>query len=167
VKRWKLYAGGALAAAAACAPQGAGDRPRSGIDPIRVEGELPCDVEKILANVCQYCHTSPPRNGAPFPLVTYSDTQQRVDGRPIYEYMGIAVGMGRMPLAPMSLTADERAVLVAWSTDGGQRRPDGASCTAVDAGPADAREDVKDGACDATPDAGPADAGGDADEDAG
>ena len=36
---------------------------------------LPCEVFTILADNCHSCHTDPPANGAPFPLLTYEDTQ--------------------------------------------------------------------------------------------
>jgi hypothetical protein len=149
----------------ACAPKSNVDPAKSG-GQIRVEGDLPCDVEVILANVCQYCHTSPPRNGAPFPLVTYSDTQAQIDGRPVYEYMETALAMGRMPLPPMSLTAKERATLIAWAADGGPRRAT-VSCAIGDGGLADAARDAADAAVDGEgpPDA--ADAGEDGGDDSG
>ncbi len=34
---------------------------------------LPCDVAQVLQNYCTSCHGNPPTNGAPIPLVTYSD----------------------------------------------------------------------------------------------
>ena len=38
-------------------------------------GDLPCDVAAVLESKCQPCHTSPPANGAPFPLLTYEDLE--------------------------------------------------------------------------------------------
>ncbi len=35
-----------------------------------------CDVAPVLAAKCQRCHGAPPEHGAPFPLVTYEDTQR-------------------------------------------------------------------------------------------
>jgi hypothetical protein len=37
-------------------------------------GDLPCDVAAVLA-ICQNCHQNPPVRGAPFPFMTYEDTQ--------------------------------------------------------------------------------------------
>lgn len=135
---------GALALLLSCAPSSATDKARSGGDPIQIEGELPCDVDRILSTVCQYCHTRPPRNGAPFSLVTYGDTQVIVDGRPVVSYVAAAVASGRMPLAPMSLTEQERTLLVEWASRGGPRRE--GSCTTKDAG---AEEDAADAHVDA------------------
>jgi hypothetical protein len=76
--------------------------------------ELPCDVDRVLVSVCQQCHASPPRNQAPFPLVTYTDTQMVVTGQPLWTYMLAALKAGRMPLPPALLSDDDRGVLVRW-----------------------------------------------------
>jgi hypothetical protein len=34
---------------------------------------LPCDVTQLLSNYCTGCHSNPPLNGAPMPLVTLAD----------------------------------------------------------------------------------------------
>ncbi|HTJ81886.1 MAG TPA: hypothetical protein VL400_09170 [Polyangiaceae bacterium] len=36
---------------------------------------LPCDVMDVLQRNCQGCHTDPPKNNAPMPLLDYDDTQ--------------------------------------------------------------------------------------------
>lgn len=41
-------------------------------DPGPVSSEFPCDVAALL-QTCQGCHSSPPRGGAPFPLMTRAD----------------------------------------------------------------------------------------------
>ena len=165
--QWLILTGGALVMALACAPRGTAESRKTGGEFVVVDGDLPCDVDRILAKVCQHCHTSPPRNGAPFALVTYSDTQQKIDGRPIYEYMGIAVGAGRMPLPPMSLTPTERTILVAWTGDGGKPLTPGTSCALADAGENDGSNAVRDAGTDSSSADGAADAEADADEDAG
>jgi len=38
-------------------------------------GGLPCNVKDLMQTRCQSCHSSPPRNGAPFSLVSFSDVQ--------------------------------------------------------------------------------------------
>lgn len=139
-KVW-TFAVGALALPLSCAPSSVTDKARSGGDPIQIEGDLPCDIEKILGDVCQHCHTRPPRNGAPFPLVTYGDTQAMIDGRIVVSYVGEAVAAGRMPLAPMTLSEAQRAVLVAWASQGGPRRE--GSCSTNDAGVKDAAPEAR------------------------
>ncbi len=42
-------------------------------------GDLPCDVAGVLM-ICQNCHQMPPVRGAPFPFLTYEDTQQTYFG---------------------------------------------------------------------------------------
>jgi hypothetical protein len=37
-------------------------------------GDLPCDVAQVLS-ICQNCHQMPPVRGAPFPFMTFEDTQ--------------------------------------------------------------------------------------------
>jgi hypothetical protein len=37
-------------------------------------GDLPCDVAAVLS-ICQNCHQMPPVRTAPFPFMTYEDTQ--------------------------------------------------------------------------------------------
>src|SRR5690348_1039123 len=51
-----------------------------------------CDARAVLAAKCWRCHTDPPKNGAPFSLLRYEDTQV-IDGRgvPRYERMYDAV----------------------------------------------------------------------------
>jgi hypothetical protein len=39
------------------------------------QGDLPCAVAQVL-EICQNCHQNPPVRGAPFPFLTYEDTQK-------------------------------------------------------------------------------------------
>jgi hypothetical protein len=39
-------------------------------------GDYPCDIFAIVHNNCHRCHQQPQKNGAPFPLLNYADTQQ-------------------------------------------------------------------------------------------
>jgi hypothetical protein len=50
--------------------------PDSGVDACSQStvGDLPCDVAAVL-EICQNCHTMPPVRMAPFPFLTYEDTQ--------------------------------------------------------------------------------------------
>jgi uncharacterized membrane protein len=87
-----------------------------------------CQVQTVLEQKCQRCHTDPPDNGAPFPLVTYEDTQV-VDRREIsrLQRMHDAVESEYMPATWMKLdppvqglTANERAVILDWASAGGE-----------------------------------------------
>jgi hypothetical protein len=81
-----------------------------------------CQAEKVLHEVCQRCHQDPPLNGAPFPLVTYADTQVvPMDGIPRWQRMERAVESGFMPLRGLDLdppveelTCEQRSTLLGW-----------------------------------------------------
>jgi uncharacterized membrane protein len=85
-----------------------------------------CEMQAILQAKCQRCHDSPLAHGAPFPLLTYSDTQARdKKGHARFEQMANAIDTDYMPpqfidldppVAPLS--AGERALLLAWCAQG-------------------------------------------------
>jgi uncharacterized membrane protein len=85
-----------------------------------------CEIQAVLSAKCQRCHRSPLEHGAPFPLLTYGDTQARDSkGKARFEQMASAVDAEYMPpqfieLAPpvALLTADERTALLAWCSQG-------------------------------------------------
>jgi hypothetical protein len=85
-----------------------------------------CEIQAILGAKCQRCHGSPLAHGAPFPLLTYSDTQARDNkGHARFEQMANAIDTEYMPpqfidLDPpvALLTTDERALLLAWCAQG-------------------------------------------------
>ena len=86
-----------------------------------------CAAQQVLVAKCQRCHTAPPEHGAPFPLVTYDDTQV-VNARGEARFIAIdaAVSKDYMPpsfitLEPpvAKLTEPERDVLLAWCRAGG------------------------------------------------
>jgi hypothetical protein len=68
----------------------------------------------VLESVCQQCHSSPPKRGAPFALVTYGDVQATLDGRPIAYWMEQAVTGSDMPLPPVELPDRDRDMLLQW-----------------------------------------------------
>jgi uncharacterized membrane protein len=114
-----------------------------------VAGDLPCDVEHVLVTVCQHCHTSPPRNEAPFPLVTYADTQVTMSGHPVWTFMLVVLESERMPLPPVQIEPRDRATLLAWLRAGAPAASGKSNCAARDASPADDAPDV------GAPDTGP------------
>jgi hypothetical protein len=91
-------------------------------------GEIPCASRAVLKNVCQNCHTNPPRNGAPFSQLTYQDIDSELDGEPAWARMRDAVREGRMPLAPYDLTDDQRRVLLEWLDQDAPPAPVGTVC---------------------------------------
>jgi uncharacterized membrane protein len=79
---------------------------------------FPCDVERIMQNVCQQCHSDPPVNGAPFPLVRYQDTQKMILDQPVTSAMLTDVEGRLMPRAPVVMSDLDRAALVTWLRNG-------------------------------------------------
>lgn len=92
--------------------------------PLPASGDIPCDVFKVIHGVCNRCHADPPLIGAPFPLLTYEDTQMPYDthGKLRYQRMREVIqpdGVPRMPLQSSTimvppLTDAEFATLDAW-----------------------------------------------------
>jgi uncharacterized membrane protein len=84
-----------------------------------------CEVSEVLQAKCERCHVGQGKNGAPFPLVSYADTQVSVAGRPRWQTMDAVVSAETMPptnlpLEPPveDLTSAERAVLLTWFEEG-------------------------------------------------
>ncbi len=118
-------AGGGAACFADCDVSAAGDG----------EGELPCAIEAIVESRCRHCHSDPPVNGAPFPLVTYADTQALYDSvllgesQARFALIHYAVTVDYMPLDVAPLTPDEeRQALLAWACACAPKRAPGEVC---------------------------------------
>lgn len=82
-----------------------------------------CNVETVLQSKCQSCHSNPPIAGAPFPLVTYADTQANAPGTstPIWQRMQARVTARTMPPAGApALTDTEYNTMVNWFNGGAQ-----------------------------------------------
>lgn len=80
-------------------------------------GNFPCEVHAILAAKCQTCHSDPPINYAPMPLMTFEQTREANSFGEVYwermEYMVSADSMP--PAATMNpLTAAEKQTLLDW-----------------------------------------------------
>jgi hypothetical protein len=59
---------------------------------------LPSAVDAILQTNCSGpCHHAPPANGAPFPLLTYADTQADYAGHPRWWHMRRAIQTDALP----------------------------------------------------------------------
>jgi hypothetical protein len=83
-------------------------------------GSFPADVADVLTSRCQPCHTDPPLNGAPFPLLTYGDVHKLLPGTamPIYEEMYLLIQPGADPHMPYGnapqLSPDQFNTLSSW-----------------------------------------------------
>jgi uncharacterized membrane protein len=99
--------------------------------------DFPCAIRRVIEAKCQRCHTRPPENGAPFPLLSWEDTRAPYGSQLVHEAMLEAVESGFMPLVELpltppveDLTTAERAALVTWLKDGAQGDRSGAACPA-------------------------------------
>lgn len=74
--------------------------------------EIPCEPRRVLQTVCQQCHTSPTRNGAPFSLIHRSDVLA------VRRDMIEQLEARRMPLTPVPIDPDDRQLLLDWLKQG-------------------------------------------------
>lgn len=85
-----------------------------------------CDVFAVLSCKCQRCHTDPPENGAPFPLLAYEHTQAEYGGGQVWQALRGAIASDFMPpsflpelMPPVEkLTDFEKATLIGWADQG-------------------------------------------------
>jgi hypothetical protein len=78
---------------------------------------IPCDVYTVLDAHCHRCHTDPPANSAPFPLLTWEHFQADYFGKPVWQRAQKAIqpdAVPRMPYGEDPLPEETRAVLDAW-----------------------------------------------------
>jgi hypothetical protein len=87
-------------------------------------GDLPCDVDRVLAQNCRNCHGESPKYGAPMPLVTHADLtapSKSAPGKKVYQHVGERIHYGDDPMPPPPnepLSTEDRAVLDAWIAQG-------------------------------------------------
>jgi hypothetical protein len=113
--------GGSAGSAGSAGAAGADANPCPPIDPNLVNPSFPCEIDAILEAKCRRCHTEPQQNGAPFPLLTWQDTQEEYFLTPIYKRMHNAVKTDFMPFVALPLeppveplTPAEKAKLLEW-----------------------------------------------------
>jgi hypothetical protein len=95
------------------------DDPSDPADPAGpTEGQLPCNVDRVLAARCRSCHSDPPRYGAPMALASWEDVHAPAvsdASRPVYELMRSRIADDRRPMPPTGdLPQEERAILEDW-----------------------------------------------------
>lgn len=97
-------------------------------------GDLPCDVSAVLVDKCQSCHQDPPRNNAPWALLTYEDTQMPYGnkGKLRWQRMAEVVEPGAIPSMPLPpappLTATQLDSLRGWFKACAPPVPEGQGC---------------------------------------
>jgi hypothetical protein len=104
------------------------------------EDVLWCQALAVLEPVCQRCHQNPPLHGAPFPLVTYENTQASYFGSDvkIWAVMQDVVASDYMPATftdiepPIEpLTCEQKTTLLGW-LEQGAKDVGGLNCTDAD-----------------------------------
>lgn len=78
---------------------------------------LPCDVSDVVNASCTSCHSDPPQNGAPTPLLTYSDFTAPSKTNPAVSMA--EASLARMqdatsPMPPGGAPADQIAIMQKW-----------------------------------------------------
>jgi hypothetical protein len=93
--------------------------------PPEPEPAFPCDVRVIIESACQRCHQEPQQNGAPFSLLTWSDTRAEYGIQLVYQAMDKAIADDFMPPTWLEveppvqpLTAGEKQILLDWLAAG-------------------------------------------------
>jgi hypothetical protein len=101
-------------------PEGTGGSSATG-------GPTWCEVSEVLELKCRRCHVGEGLHGAPFPLVTYEDTQVQDAPGPRWQRMQAMVEDDKMPppdvvLSPPTqpVTASEKELLLAWFEAGAE-----------------------------------------------
>jgi len=85
---------------------------------------IPCNVDTILQNHCRACHSAPPTNQAPMPLVTFEHLQAPSvsdPSVPVYEAVAARIKDDARPMPPAPnarLTPAEIEVIDTWVGSG-------------------------------------------------
>jgi hypothetical protein len=129
-------------------------------------GAFPPDVAAVLHAKCQTCHSRPPVNHAPFPLVTYEDTLKTntlepYPGVPIWRVMHQVIQTDGVPHMPFGnapqLTSSEFRTLDGWLVGCATPVADGSDDDAGNTGLGDAAPDAEVGNDGAPPEGAAAD----------
>jgi hypothetical protein len=94
-------------------------------------GDFPCDVFAVVHASCNPCHQNPPKNGAPFPILTYADTQKVfIPGLLVFQQMWISTGPNGCPRMPFGgmLSDPDYATLHGWLDRCAPPLPAGTGC---------------------------------------
>lgn len=75
-------------------------------------------VKPIIDNNCINCHSSPPQNGAPMPLISYQNVKNAVQNRGLIQLISTQDLGDVMPLGGPRLPQNLIDTVIQWQTDG-------------------------------------------------
>ncbi|MCB0462332.1 MAG: hypothetical protein R2816_01040 [Flavobacteriaceae bacterium] len=76
------------------------------------------DVKSIIDNNCIFCHSNPPENGAPMPLLTYYQVKDAVENRGLISRISSEDLAFVMPFGGPRLPQNLIDTVIKWQTDG-------------------------------------------------
>lgn len=77
------------------------------------------DVAPTFSNNCTQCHSNPPQNGAPMPLVSFENVREAVLNRGLIDRISRTEGApGLMPRGGPRLPQTRIDLISRWNTDG-------------------------------------------------
>lgn len=93
------------------------------IEPIIIDPAITINydtnVKTIIDSNCIFCHSDPPVNGAPIPLVTYDNVKNAVNNSNLIGRISSQVGEpGAMPVGGPRLPQNLIDIIAQWQADG-------------------------------------------------
>lgn len=77
------------------------------------------DVKQIFDSNCTRCHSNPPQNGAPMPLVNFQNVREAILNRGLIDRISRSEGApGLMPLGGPRLPQSTITLVEQWEADG-------------------------------------------------
>jgi hypothetical protein len=71
-------------------------------------------VKTIITENCIECHTQPPQNGAPMPLLTYDNVKNAIETRGLIDRISSTDPNFSMPYGRPRLTQEKINTIIAW-----------------------------------------------------
>lgn len=76
------------------------------------------DVKSIIDNNCIICHSNPPQNGAPMPLISYENVKDAVQNRNLIGRISSEDPAFLMPFGGPRLPQNLIDIIIQWNEDG-------------------------------------------------
>lgn len=76
------------------------------------------DVKPIIDNNCIICHSNPPQNGAPMPLLTFENVREAVQNRNLIGRISSDDPVFLMPFGGPRLPQNLIDIVIQWNEDG-------------------------------------------------